>query len=340
MDSVKQSIKNTVNSLINEYGLDVQVAIIEYGNIDYNGLVTINGSPAKQAINNSTMCWIKTESEIDKMVDSLIAYHITGREPADIKDSYNNVDSSTPLAGMGYAGSLPYRQETNKFSMLVTISDLVEMDIIKGIIGTEGNGALLDETYYLETGKDISIREFCDIIYGITGYYPQSYIYIPSRYDVKNMYITCGDFRDDPIYQMTVEELEVNETCLTAKAVTEICFVVAGYKAAFDIAKLGVDITKYGIGMIGASGVFAFETGGATAPVSVDIAIAGSALAVAGGVVTGVVAPKVAKFATRALQQRGKDFSNLRNLGNVKTGEAIQKITQKWDNLKCVECAE
>ncbi|ADZ83921.1 cellulose binding domain-containing protein [Cellulosilyticum lentocellum] len=112
MPSLKASMKEIVRGLKEEYNLDVEVSIIDFKDINYmspSSAIQINGIQASKAEGNRVLSFSNSLSEIEQIIDGLDAY-----------GGYDTDISGTPLAGLGYVTTLPFRKDASKFAFLVT----------------------------------------------------------------------------------------------------------------------------------------------------------------------------------------------------------------------------
>ena len=95
-----------------DYHLDVEVSIIDFKDINAmspDSAIRINGNRVTIAEGNRELSFTGNADELERIIDGLDAF---GGYDVDI--------SGTPLAGLGYVTTLPFRSNAGKFAFLIT----------------------------------------------------------------------------------------------------------------------------------------------------------------------------------------------------------------------------
>ncbi len=112
LNTVKGSIREIVRLLREDYHLDVEVSIIDFKDINAmspDSAIRINGNRPTIAEGNRDLSFTGDADELERIIDGLDAF---GGYDVDI--------SGTPLAGLGYVTTLPFRSNAGKFAFLIT----------------------------------------------------------------------------------------------------------------------------------------------------------------------------------------------------------------------------
>ena len=111
MKSVKTGIKQIIETLEGQ-NIDLQVSIIDLKDANYFNSynpIMINGISAIEAEGKRELSFTNSKEEMFSLIDSLDAY-----------GGYDRQIAATPLAGLGYVTTLPFRADANKFTLLIT----------------------------------------------------------------------------------------------------------------------------------------------------------------------------------------------------------------------------
>ena len=112
LHTVKRSIKEIIRLLQEEYQLDVEVSIIDFKDINAlasEDAIRINGNRVSKAEGVRALSFTKDQNKIENILKGLEA---SGGYATDI--------TGTPLAGLGYVTTMPFRKEAGRFTLLMT----------------------------------------------------------------------------------------------------------------------------------------------------------------------------------------------------------------------------
>ena len=115
MESIMKSVKTGMKQIIETLeapNIDLQVSIIDLKDVNYfksYNPIMINGISAIEAEGKRELSFTNSKEEMFSLIDSLDAY-----------GGYDRQIAATPLAGLGYVTTLPFRADANKFTLLIT----------------------------------------------------------------------------------------------------------------------------------------------------------------------------------------------------------------------------